>query len=928
MGRDALLNVLSQFNQIRVDSERLETYRTELTERVQLENSLRLSVQTRYKFAGKRVERGWAAHALDWDMMDRELPPRTRAFKSISDEMVFFQDKLAVIEDVGLKEAFIEFVEKYLGFLDRVHECVNRLTTEEEANALESEINATFEDCPLMAKKARELREIAKKKNSLLSITERIKTCYRVFDSKKESLRQLKLENEIDIQQIEEYEREFTQIYNQGAKMEQTERLSSLSQMKKSIESYLALRKKEKDFEPVRQFLRGDIQKSPRRRSSGEDALGKRPDAGASEQPAKTTLKKVKEGGLVANGVDQSRLGTQMAEESEPIEDQGQRIVEEGREEATGEERKQEDTAGHEDGPDESIKCEESESCEQESLASLDNSELSDADSECSNQYILKQKQKIRKLKSLVIRKKEEQNDLVNQSDERTSSFLHKKFSLMLLFYKLRVLGLDLETCSKTDVYLNTVKATDEMMKKTSLGKVTECELSRLVIKCEEMKYFSQGYQKFKRLEAMFKSFKSLTESMRVQFRGGLKITQEARTSFLQQADMKSYRTSLKESASGQFSIVLTRKKHSLFTKNSKKEWGNLNNKRKTKLRLGTEPYSGLKQSKRKVKEKLINAIYNQVEVKYCLCREPYELTSMIKFDDCEEWFHKECIKIPKYQMKRIKTKNCPACFFLHQSKCDKFPHFRKRKIPFPRFLTILKTAKVLSSFILDERIDEIFYIKTKLYRLRNDLDKIRGQVSRKLSQGRDLTCMWTSLHNVAALYIYLPVHIESVEKTLLSISRKVLDKLNNGQMKSFQLSKSGLKSETEKPVKSVDHSIKDELSRLDEIENKVVNRPNMAPTERAPAEESSAKMAIAENASSRASLAVVNERTEAERPAIAELGKFEEETSTHKGAEPVQIETEDNRPPGDLSPIALKKGEEEKKQKREEANGQRESQD
>jgi hypothetical protein len=423
----------------------------------------------------------------------------------------------------------------------------------------------------------------------------------------------------------------------------------------------------------------------------------------------------------------------------------------------------------------------ESEKSNQESLASLDNSELSDADSDCSNEYILKQRQKIRKLKSLVIKKKEEQNDLVNQSDEKTSSFLHKKFSLMLLFYKLRVLGLDLETCSKTDIYLNTVKETDEMMKKTSLGKVTVSELKRLVIKCEEMKYFSQGYQKFKRLQNVFKSFKEWTELMRTQFRGGLKITQEIKQNFLKRASLSSYKTDLSESSNGQFSIILTRKKHSLFTKNSKKDWGNLNNKRKTKLRLGTENYnSNPRNSKKKIKEKLINAIYNQYESIYCLCREPYELTSMIQFDRCGEWFHKECIKIPKYQMKRIKTKNCPACFFLHQSKCDKFPHFRKRKIPFERFLSILKTAKVLSHFILDERIDEIFYIENKLRSLNQNLLNVKNKMKSLIEQGKELTSMWNCLHNVAALYIYLPVKIDSIESTLLQISKQVLEKLEN----------------------------------------------------------------------------------------------------------------------------------------------------
>ena len=726
MTKNKLLEILNSFNEIHVDSDKLEELRQNLMNKIQLEYSLQVTLENKYKLIGDRLDSEGPADVLDWEQIYKVLDRKIENFKSISDEMMYYLKRIEEIENAPLKETFQEFVGKYLEYLDKIHISVNKVTSREEAVVLNKEICNIFGDCPIMIKKAKELKEIAKNKNSLLNIVQRIKNCYRVFDENKESLEKLKLEEEIDIQKIELYEEEFTNIYQKGVQMEQTEKQSSLSQMKKSIESYLVLRKKEKDFDPIRKLLKGEVE-SP---SVNNEMIGKRlfPEERDSEQ----NLKKVK------------------TENSQEL------LI-----------------------PEDNQMESESEKSNQESLASLENSELSDADSDCSNEYILKQRQKIRKLKSLVIRKKEEQNDLVNQSDEKTSSFLHKKFSLMLLFYKLRVLGLDLDTCSKTDIYLNTVKETDEMMKKTSLGKVTVSELKRLVIKCEEMKYFSQGYQKFKRLQNMFQFFKESTESMRSQFRGGLKITQEIKNNFLKRANLSSYKTKLNESSNGQFSIILTRKKHSLFTKNPKKEWGNLNNKRKTKLRLGTDTYNpNPRNSKKKVKEKLINAIYNQYDNMYCLCREPYELTSMIQFDGCGEWFHKECIKIPKYQMKRIKIKNCPACFFLHQSKSAKFPHFQKRKIPLERFLSILKTAQVLSHFILDERVDEIFYIKDKLNRLNTNLSDIKQKMKKLLQQGKELSVMWNILHNVAALYIYLPVKIPSVETVLLQISQNLLGKL------------------------------------------------------------------------------------------------------------------------------------------------------
>ena len=751
-----LLRLLVEFNRLRVDSRKLGETRARFLDQLRLEHSLSRSIIAKFKnVEGELEEEG--LEGLDWGRVRAGLEVREESFKSVGEELLFFFEKLDRIESAKLKEVFVRFVKQYVGYLETIHAKINSHTSEAEAVELEEEISGVFDECPLILKKARELKEIAKNTRHLEAIMARIEKHYKVYDANKESLKNLRAEGELDIKQIGKYEVEFAGIYQKGLEMGRDQSLDDLNQMKKSIESYLAMRRKEKELEPLLRLLRvREGGESPRQSESKSEMLGKRESdsQGRVEGP---DLKRVKTG---SEGEEEAEARVEnQSEPHTPKEAEGRSLEEE----------------------------------KEDSLDSLQNSELSDADSDCSNEYILKKRHKIRKLKSLIIRKKEEQNDLVNQSDERTSSFLHKKFSLMLLFFKLKVLGLDPETCSKTDTYLNTVKETDELMKKTSFGKVTMSELKQLIVKCEEMKYFSQGYQKFKRLQTLFKVFKTHTESLRVQFRGGLKITQEIRRNFLRHASLDSYSASVNSSGNGQGTIVLTRKQHSLFTKNSKKDWRNLNNKRKTKLRLGTDSFSAdSKGSKKKMKEKLIHAIYGKNQTEYCLCRETFELTSMIQFTNCHEWFHKECIKIPKYQMKRIKTKNCPACFFLHESKADKFPHFRKRKIPFERFLAILKTAKVLSHFILDERLDEIFYIQAKLGRLESDLSAIKRQFSEKSSKREDITTLWTQLHAVALLYIYLPVKNDIVEDSLLTISKQVLKQLSHGQgsleIKTFKL--------------------------------------------------------------------------------------------------------------------------------------------
>lgn len=418
------------------------------------------------------------------------------------------------------------------------------------------------------------------------------------------------------------------------------------------------------------------------------------------------------------------------------------------------------------------------EESEDDSLKSLFESEISSCQSSQSNEFILKQKKKIRKLKNLVISKREEQDHLVNESEEKTSAFLYKKFSLVLLYYKLKVLSLDPETAAKTETYLKTVRDTDLIMKKTALAKVTVSELNKLVQKCENMKYFSQGYQKFKRLSLLFQSFNKSVSALREDFRGDMRISFELRDNFLRTADIESYNIKL---ISSKQKIVLSRKALPLLGEDSKQKWVKLSNKRKTKLRQNFGAVESTSRTgKRKPKPKILHAMHimNNEEL-YCLCQEKYELTSMLQFSECEEWFHKECIKIPKYQMRKTKEKFCPACFFLHPEKSEKFKHFSERKRSFSHFLNLYRTAKVLANFLLDSSIDEVFHIHFKLVQLHEKINGLLRLLEVRRLQNQALSPCWKDLHTVTLMYLYVPVYIESVEKTLKNISILIISQSN-----------------------------------------------------------------------------------------------------------------------------------------------------
>jgi hypothetical protein len=206
-----------------------------------------------------------------------------------------------------------------------------------------------------------------------------------------------------------------------------------------------------------------------------------------------------------------------------------------------------------------------------------------------------------------------------------------------------------------------------------------------------------------------------------------------------------------------------------------------LNNKRKTKLRQGSDfTTNSSRNSKKQFKEKIIEAQFNNSENNYCLCRESFELTHMIQFEDCSEWFHKECIKIPKYQMKKTKIKNCPSCFFLHEDSTNKFPHFIERKIEFSKFQEILKVSHYLSKFLLDEKIDEIKYIQSKMDSLEEGMVKLNRLISDKQLHNEKLTSCYLPLHDIASLYLYIPVKIDSIENKLKQFAKCIFEEITS----------------------------------------------------------------------------------------------------------------------------------------------------
>ena len=63
-------------------------------------------------------------------------------------------------------------------------------------------------------------------------------------------------------------------------------------------------------------------------------------------------------------------------------------------------------------------------------------------------------------------------------------------------------------------------------------------------------------------------------------------------------------------------------------------------------------------------------------DMKYCICREPWNRKKMIGCDYCEEWYHIACLSLKRSDVKKLKNIQwkCPKCELLdgQRSQFDK----------------------------------------------------------------------------------------------------------------------------------------------------------------------------------------------------------------------------------------------------------------
>lgn len=76
-----------------------------------------------------------------------------------------------------------------------------------------------------------------------------------------------------------------------------------------------------------------------------------------------------------------------------------------------------------------------------------------------------------------------------------------------------------------------------------------------------------------------------------------------------------------------------------------------------------------------------IHVLYMQLlrdrSMLYCICRKPYDQRAMIACDNCDEWYHFDCIKLstaPKIYI-------CPACNLdAEEDLCSSVPPLQQER--------------------------------------------------------------------------------------------------------------------------------------------------------------------------------------------------------------------------------------------------------
>ena len=64
----------------------------------------------------------------------------------------------------------------------------------------------------------------------------------------------------------------------------------------------------------------------------------------------------------------------------------------------------------------------------------------------------------------------------------------------------------------------------------------------------------------------------------------------------------------------------------------------------------------------------IINSVNNNLLLVHCACHEAYDTNQMIKFENCKQWYHINCLYPGEQKVKSENLKNCFGCDFINSN--------------------------------------------------------------------------------------------------------------------------------------------------------------------------------------------------------------------------------------------------------------------
>lgn len=335
-------------------------------------------------------------------------------------------------------------------------------------------------------------------------------------------------------------------------------------------------------------------------------------------------------------------------------------------------------------------------------------------------------------------------------------SFVLKVPIFIIIFYKLRILGIQTEFIEEIENILDNYFKLDNILKIEN--RLTMKDLKRIKNNMKDFNIYNPKKYKVLHLLNLLENFINSTSSLENECRKGHICSKEVLERYIDKINIEKYDIELKND----HEIRLKKRGLDYFKDPDFKNFLTLNK---------IEPKEEKLENKEKKKSHRIKIIpYKKPDKKktICMCQNYFKFADSkyfrFKGKNCHVKFHKNCIDIKDGRFEKEDEK-CPACEFLDSDLNSKSEFFIEKKIPEVKFMIIFKAYCYLKEFIDHNQVDFVAYLVNKVEWIIKEINKINeGYYEEKIERIKK------NLHKICLIYLYIPIRFLEIEKSIFKI--------------------------------------------------------------------------------------------------------------------------------------------------------------